>query len=202
MKLILASASPRRAQLLTQAGFAFEVFPAEIDESRLPNESATDLVLRLAEAKARGVAAQFTAPAGSSQDDTIVLGADTIVELDGDVLGKPASAEDARIMLRRLSGRTHRVLTGVCIVSVRSGRSRCEVESTEVRFAALRTEEIDWYVETGEPLDKAGAYAIQRLGARFIEGIAGCYFNVVGLPIRCVYRMLLEFGFRTGSQGV
>jgi septum formation protein len=200
MKIILASASPRRAQLLSQAGLPFVALPADVDESRLPGELAAATALRLAEAKARAAVLQLAAPRRRVQEETqeeeIVIGADTIVELDGDALGKPGSAEAARAMLRRLSGRSHRVITGVAVIGMRGGHSKCAAETTEVNFAALSTEEIKWYVETGEPLDKAGGYAIQGLGCRFVERIEGCYFNVVGLPLRRVYRMLQESGWR------
>jgi septum formation protein len=200
MKIILASASPRRAQLLSQAGLSFVARPADVDESRLSGEPASVMALRLAEAKARATMLQLAAPSRQvqqgAQEETIVIGADTIVELDGDALGKPASAEAARAMLRRLSGKSHRVITGVAAIGMSEGRSRCEVETTEVHFAPLSAEEINWYVATGEPLDKAGGYAIQGLGSRFVERIEGCYFNVVGLPLRRVYRMLQELGWR------
>jgi septum formation protein len=200
MKIILASASPRRAQLLSQAGLPFVALPADVDESRLSGELAAATALRLAEAKARAAVLQLAAPRRRVQEETqeeeIVIGADTIVELDGDALGKPGSAEAARAMLRRLSGRSHRVITGVAVIGMRGGHSKCAAETTEVHFAALSTEEIKWYVETGEPLDKAGGYAIQGLGCRFVERIEGCYFNVVGLPLRRVYRMLQESGWR------
>jgi septum formation protein len=204
MKIILASASPRRAQLLSQAGLPFVALPADVDESRLSGELAAATALRLAEAKARAAVLQLAAPRRRVREQTpedtreepIVIGADTIVELDGDALGKPGSAEAARAMLRRLSGRSHRVITGVAVIGMRGGHSKCAAETTEVHFAALSTEEIKWYVETGEPLDKAGGYAIQGLGCRFVERIEGCYFNVVGLPLRRVYRMLQESGWR------
>ncbi len=178
--------------------------PADVDESRLPGEPAAATALRLAEAKARAAVLQLAArphrvqeqAQEDTQEEQIVLGADTIVELDGDALGKPASAAAANAMLRRLSGRSHRVITGVAVIGMRDGRSKCEAETTEVHFAALSAEEINWYVETGEPLDKAGGYGIQGLGCRFVERIEGCYFNVVGLPLWRVYRMLQELGWR------
>ncbi len=190
--------------------------PADVDESRLPGETAAATALRLAEAKARAAVLQLAARRRrvreqtqedtheethedtheETQEEQIVIGADTIVELDGDALGKPGSAEAARAMLRRLSGRSHRVITGVAVIGMRDGHSKCEAETTEVHFAALSAEEIKWYVETGEPLDKAGGYGIQGLGCRFVERIEGCYFNVVGLPLRRVYRMLQELGWR------
>jgi septum formation protein len=200
MKVILASASPRRARILSDAGIPFDVVATEIDESRHPGEPVAAMVLRLAEAKARAAIAQRAAQARPSQDlaqeTTFFIGADTIVELDGDALGKPASAEAGRAMLARLSGRSHRVMTGVAIVRMPDGRVQCEIETTDVHFAALDQQEIDSYVGTGEPLDKAGGYAIQGLGGRFIERIEGCYFNVVGLPLSRVCRILKELGWR------
>ncbi|HEY1866640.1 MAG TPA: Maf family protein [Candidatus Acidoferrales bacterium] len=203
MKLILASSSPRRARILSDAGIPFDVVATEIDESRHPGEPVAAMALRLAEAKARAAIAQRAAQARPSQElarapqeTTFFIGADTIVELDGDPLGKPASAEAARAMLGRLIGRSHRVMTGVAIVRMPGGHAQCEVETTDVRLAALNQQEIDSYVGTGEPLDKAGAYAIQGLGGRFIERVEGCYFNVVGLPLSRVCRILKELGWR------
>jgi septum formation protein len=188
--LILASASPRRAELLRSAGIEFRVHAAEIAETRRAMESPRHFVMRLAGEKAAAVAALET-------DDLYVLGADTIVVVDQHVLGKPANDGDARRMLRLLAGRTHAVITGVCL----RGRDSAGVifndvrlESTEVRFEALSDREIDGYVATGEPLDKAGAYAIQGRASRWISGIKGDYCNVVGLPVALVYRMLREHG--------
>ena len=197
MKFILASASPRRARILTDAGISFDVCAPKIDESRQPGEQVTAMALRVAKAKARAAIEQLalTQPA---DPPTIFIGADTIVELDGDALGKPVSAEAARAMLRRLSGRGHRVMTGVAILRMPDGRTECEVETTDVRITELEPREIEWYVATGEPLDKAGGYAIQGLGGRFIERIEGCYFNVVGLPLNRVCRILKELGWRPG----
>jgi septum formation protein len=195
VKLILASASPRRARILADAGIPFDVCLPKIDESRLPGELVAAMALRLAEAKTRAAIGQLalTRPADTP---TIFIGADTIVELDGDALGKPGSAEAARAMLRRLSGRSHSVITGVAIVRVPDGRAKCEVETTDVRIAVLDPQEIEWCVATGECLDKAGGYAIQGLGGNFIERIEGCYFNVVGLPLNRVCRILKELGWR------
>jgi nucleoside triphosphate pyrophosphatase len=191
MKLVLASASPRRAQVLSDAGIRFETLTTQVDETRLPGESVDTMVCRLAEAKALAAAARF----GALQEPVIVIGADTAVELAGEVLGKPGSAEIARHMLERLSGKTHRVLTGLAILRLPDGLARFEVECTQVRFAPLTGEEIMQYVATGEPLDKAGAYGIQGVGGRFVEGIEGCYFNVVGLPLARVYRLLKSLGW-------
>jgi septum formation protein len=184
MRLILASASPRRAELLRAAGIPFEVSAVEIDERFHSGESPEKAVARLAESKA-------VAGAGS-QRDVIVLGADTTVVVAEEALGKPANAADAARMLRLLSGRTHEVLTGVCVRS--NDRTLVHVERTLVRVAQLSEEDIAWYIQSGEPADKAGAYAIQGLGSRFIESIDGSYSNVVGLPISSVYRALKDLG--------
>ena len=173
---VLASASPRRAELLRAAGFTFDVVVADVDETVHPGESADAYVRRVAAAKARAVTARVPGRR--------VLAADTTVVVDGEILGKPVDAAEAARMLRRLSGRTHQVLTGVCLDGA------CEVESSDVEFVPLSGEEIAWYVASGEPMDKAGAYAIQGLAARFISGIRGSYSNVVGLPIARVYAML------------
>jgi septum formation protein len=190
-RLVLASASPRRRELLTQAGFEFDVQPADIPEEVLPGEDPIAYVTRLAREKAEAVFARVTAlGAGASGADggLRVLGADTTVTLDNHILGKPESAEDAARMLRLLSGRTHRVITGVAVVT--AGRTEVAAEVTAVQFLSLSEAEIAAYVATGEPNDKAGAYAIQGLAARWIPRIEGCYFNVVGLPISLVSTML------------
>jgi septum formation protein len=184
MRLVLASASPRRAELLRAAGIPFEVSTVEIDERFHSGESPENAVVRLAQSKAVAVAA--------TQKDAIVLGADTTVVVGDEALGKPANPADAARMLRLLSGRTHEVLTGVCVCG--KDRTLVHVERTLVRVAHLTDEDIAWYVQTEEPTDKAGAYAIQGLGSRFIEGIDGSYSNVVGLPISSVYRALKDLG--------
>ncbi|HLE36306.1 MAG TPA: Maf family protein [Candidatus Acidoferrales bacterium] len=189
MKLILASSSPRRAEVLADAGFTFEVVAARVDESRRAGEQAEAYVRRLAEAKARAVAGGVSPPA-------IVIAADTVVVMDGEVLGKPASAEDAGRMLRRLSGRTHQVLTGLAVLKIPGGAARVEIETTRVTFAPLTEAEIEAYVASGEPLDKAGAYAIQGRGGRLVARVEGCYFNVVGLPLARLYRILREMGWK------
>ena len=176
--VVLASGSPRRAELLRAAGIEFEVIVADIDERVHPGEAPAAYVARLAAEKARAVAGQA---AGRP-----VLAADTAVVVDHDILGKPIDAADARRMLRRLSGRAHQVMTGVCVDGV------TRVETTTVEFASLSDAEIDWYVASGEPMDKAGAYAIQGLASRFVTRIAGSYSNVVGLPIAPVYAILTE----------
>lgn len=191
MKLILASASPRRAEILRDAGIPFETVSTNVDESRRANEPPEEFVRRLAEAKARAVAARLSANAGAA----IVIGADTQVVVNGLLLGKPASAEDARGMLLRLSGRTHSVLTGLAAIRLPDGALRIAQEITQVTFAPLSEEEIAAYVASGEPVDKAGAYAIQGRGGRFVTRVEGCYFNVVGLPLARLYRILRELGW-------
>jgi nucleoside triphosphate pyrophosphatase len=199
MKIILASASPPRAEILSNAGIPFDVMTTQIDEFRRSDETVADMVLRLARAKLGAAMAQLGTKSKTRQqpiqETIIVIAADTAVELDGEAFGKPGSGLEARQMLERLSGRSHRVLTGIALARLPDGLSRYEVAATEVRFSALEIAEIDRYVATGEPLDKAGAYAAQGAGGRFIERIAGCYFNVVGLPLSRVYQILKEFGW-------
>lgn len=189
MKLILASASSRRAEILRDADIAFEALPTQVDESRRQDEPPTELVVRLAEAKAWSAAIRSSPPA-------LVVGADTEVVADGLVLGKPASAEEARAALRRLSGRTHEVITGLAVVRLPDGVMRRAHEVTRVTFASLSKEEIREYVASREPFDKAGAYAIQGRGGRFVTRVEGCYFNVVGLPLARLYSMLKELGWK------
>lgn len=219
--LVLASASPRRRELLAQAGFTFEVIPADVSELRKPGEDPIRFVTRLAREKAEAVLA-----ARPATPDTIVLGADTIVVVNEEILGKPQDAADAARMLRLLSGQTHQVITGLCLTRRRErhsifgnsmdsedslgvafplrkatrtavGRSapipkmlQCAAEVTFVRFLTLSDQEIEDYVATGEPLDKAGAYAIQGRAGRWVPRIHGCYFNVVGLPLALVSSMI------------
>ncbi|HVH59061.1 MAG TPA: Maf family protein [Candidatus Sulfotelmatobacter sp.] len=189
MKLILASASPRRAEVLRDAGYHFTVLSSAIDETPYPDESPQDLVLRLAQTKADLAAARAVGPA-------ILIAADTEVVLDGHIFGKPRSSDDARSMLEKLSGRLHTVLTGVALVRLPDVERRSFVESTLVQFAPLSDEEIGRYLATGEPHDKAGAYAIQGYAARYIPRIEGCYFNVVGLPVARLQHALSELGWR------
>jgi len=184
MRLTLASASPRRAELLRAAGIEFDVLPVDIDERFLPNERPEKAVARLAEAKA--------AAAAAGRPNDVVLGADTTVVVRERALAKPVDAEEAMRMLRLLSGRTHEVLTGVCLSH--QGRRLARVESTRVRMAEMGESEIAWYVASGEPFDKAGGYAVQGLASRFVEAIEGSYSNVVGLPISSVYALLKELG--------
>jgi len=182
--LVLASQSPRRQEILTQAGLRFSVRPAGIEECRQPHEFPHQYVLRLAREKALAV---------DATPEEFVLAADTTVVVDGDCLEKPQSPEDAAAMLRLLNNRDHFVLTGVCL---RHGSELLtHVESTLVRFGELSDLEIQSYAACGEPMDKAGAYAIQGLASKFIRRIEGCYFNVVGLPIAKVYEMLKTAGY-------
>lgn len=181
-KLILASGSPRRAEILRTVGWPFEKLVVDIDESRRAGEDAATYVERVARAKAE--AAALRAP-GST-----VLGADTVVVIENEILGKPLADQDARRMLHLLQGRWHQVLTGVALISCETDWSRVAHEVTEVRFATMTEVEIGWYVATGEPMDKAGAYAIQGQGARFIKEVRGDYSNIVGLPVRLLYELV------------
>ena len=180
MRLVLASRSPRRADLLTRAGYEFEIAPADIEERLLDGETPAAHVRRLAGDKAARVA--------RDHPESIVLGADTVVVIDDVMLGKPADDADAAGMLRRLSGRTHEVLTGVALHTTSNHRD--DVASTRVTFRELTAGDIAWYVGSGEPAGKAGAYAIQGRGSRFVTRIDGSYTNVVGLPIALVDRLL------------
>jgi septum formation protein len=184
VRLLLASASPRRAELLASAGFEFDLAPVDIDETPLESESPRDYVARLADAKARSVACR--------NPGTVVLGADTTVVCGGRILGKPAGDADAAAMLRMLSGNWHEVVTGVALYH--NERHVSDIASSAVRFLRLSEAEIAWYVASGEPRDKAGAYAVQGLASRFVDRIEGSYSNVVGLPISSVYRLLNELG--------
>jgi septum formation protein len=188
MKLILASASPRRAEILRGAGISFSVLSSAIDEAPLPGEAAQDLVRRLAAAKGELVAARAVGPA-------IVIAADTVVALESEVLGKPRTSEDARHMLEKLSGRTHTVVTGVALIRLPDVERREFVEITQVHFASIENDEILRYLASGEPFDKAGSYAIQGRAGRYIPRIDGCYFNVVGLPLARLCKELSELGW-------
>ncbi len=179
-KLVLASSSPRRKELLDAAGWPYEAIVAGIDESLKPNEEPAAYVQRLARSKAEAVAAQL--------QSGLVLGADTTVVVENQILGQPADDDDARRMLNLLKGKWHEVLTGVAAVRV-LGETTVDYETTRVRFAEMTTEEIDWYIATGEARGKAGAYGIQGAAGLFIEEIQGDYFNIVGLPIRLVYEL-------------
>jgi septum formation protein len=191
-KIILASSSPRRAEVLRDAGIAFEICATQVDEAAHPGEAAHAMVARLAEAKARAAAEQV----GATKDACIVVGADTAVELDGEIFGKPRDAAGAREMLAALAGRTHHVLTGIFLVRLPDGATRSAVETTAVTFAPLEGGEIEAYAATGEPMDKAGAYAIQGIAGGFISRIEGCYFNVVGLPLARLHALLRDLGWQ------
>jgi septum formation protein len=184
LQLVLASASPRRQELLAGLGLPLVVRPASVDETPRPGEGAAALVERLAGEKA----------AVDARPGELVLGADTVVCLDGDILGKPRDDVEATEMLGRLAGREHEVLTGVALVDGGSRRTARTVERTKVHFAAMSRREIDWYVASGEPRDKAGAYAVQGRAAVFVTAVLGNYSNVVGLPLPAVYRLGRELG--------
>lgn len=193
-KIILASASPRRQQLLANLGVPFNIFPANIEEEIFPSEKPRDAVRRIAEAKARAVAKSFA--------EGLIIAADTAVVLAGEFLGKPSSPGEANEMLQRLSGRSHQVITAVCLYDVKSAATIVDEEETRVYFRTLTREEIESYVKTGEPMDKAGAYGIQDRGALLVEKIEGCYFNVVGLPLGRLYLMLKGYGINLLEVGV
>ena len=186
--LILASASPRRRALLAPTGLSFEVQPAGIPEHVLPGEDPRSMVERLAEAKARAVAEL-------SEPQVVVLGSDTAVVLDGDILGKPRDPEHALALLRRLTGRIHQVLTGVALVTERGARAHVLSVESRVRMRPASEEELRAYVATGEGLDKAGAYALQGGGRRFVESVEGSESNVIGLPLDETCALLRELGF-------
>lgn len=190
-KLILASGSPRRAEILTSVGWEFTKDVADIDESELPDETPENYVRRLAREKAEAVAQRY--------DQAIILGADTTVVIDGQIIGKPVDLDDARRMIKLLAGNWHEVLTGVAVVTVESRKSKVEdrkvlvgLQRTRVKFAEMSDEEIEFLVQFGEPLDKAGAYAVQAQAALFIEKIEGDYWNVVGLPVSLVYELIMK----------
>ena len=187
-KIILASGSPRRAEILSSVGWEFTKDVPDIDESELPGETPEAYVQRLAKTKGKTVAARHSGET--------VLAADTTVVIDGAIIGKPIDLADARRMLKLLSGRRHDVLTGVALV--KNGTAQVAMQRTGVKFAELTDAEINFLAEMGDPLDKAGAYAVQTQAALFIEGIEGDYWNVVGLPINLVYELLKKAGFDTG----
>ena len=182
--LILASKSPRRRYLLEQAGIEFSVIPSSFDENSVKLSSPDSYVRQLAESKAGDISEQYP--------DSWVIGADTIVLIDGTILGKPGSRAEARTMLKILSGKTHQVLTGYCICCRRIGRLFSEAVKTQVRFKKLTEKEIDWYINSGEPFDKAGAYGIQGIGMFLVRRINGSYTNVVGLPVCEIVEYLIK----------
>jgi septum formation protein len=183
-KIILASQSPRRRYLLERAGLKFKVVPSAIDEASVVRSDPAEYVRALAEAKAGDIAARYP--------ESWVIGADTVVVVAGHVLGKPASQAEAADMLRRLSGRTHQVLTGWCVCRRAAGLLHADTVSTDVVFKELSADEIRWYIQTGEPFDKAGAYAIQGIGTFLVRRISGSYTNVVGLPVCEVLEFLIR----------
>jgi len=186
-RIILASASPRRAELLRQIRVEFELLPSKVEERPHPDEAPADYIIRIARAKVIAVARQ--------REAGLVIGADTVVVLDGHLIGKPEDEADARRLLRRLAGRWHAVMTGVALIDLETRREVADYDKTLVKFAQLTDTEIEWYANTGEPMDKAGAYGIQGLGGLFIDEIAGNYYNVVGLPIPLVYRLARRLGY-------
>jgi septum formation protein len=196
MKLILASCSPRRAEVLRNAGFVFEVRPSDVDETRHPHETAEDYVRRVAQAKGHAVAD----PARAAGERAIVIAADTIVLADGQILGKPKDAEDARRMLRLLSDKTHEVLTALCVISIPAAKESLHVEKTRVEFLKMSEEKIESYIQAGEPFDKAGAYGIQGIAGRFATRIEGCYFNVLGLPLSRLWTTLQALGWKEDGR--
>jgi septum formation protein len=190
LRLVLASASPRRRDLLAQAGLVFTMVSPDVDESIRSGETPTDYVIRLAEEKARVV----------WEPGAVVIGADTVVVIDGEIIGKPADHRAARGMLGQLSGRRHLVHTGVAVIDA-VGEVQVERETTLVTMAVLSENDIQRYVATGEPLDKAGAYALQGIGGLFIEGVEGSVSNVVGLPLTVAFRLLRKAGIDTWESG-
>ena len=182
-KLVLASKSPRRGEILRAVGWEFEAVAANIDETRMESEDAVNYVKRLAQTKAETVVRK-------SSNNVLVLGADTVVVIDGEILGQPRDDHDARRMLKLLSGKGHEVLTGIALMRAgQTSQALIDHQTTRVHFVEMSSDEIDWYVSTREPNGKAGAYAIQGRGALFIGEIQGDYFNVVGLPLRLVYEL-------------
>jgi septum formation protein len=191
MKITLASASPRRADILRHAGIPFVACAVAFDETRHPGELRADYVRRLALGKARAAAARYTSPG-----DCLFIGADTIVAAGEEILGKPKSEAEARRMLRLLSGAVHEVHTGLALVRRPGAMEGIIDETTRVTFAPLSDEDIDRYIASGEPFDKAGAYAIQGIAGRYITRIDGCYWNVVGLPLARLWSLLRDFGYK------
>ena len=185
--IILASSSPRRAALLKQIGIEFELAPSQVGEHPHPDEAPADYIIRIARAKVIAVA--------RTREAGLVIGADTVVVLEGRMLGKPEDKADAQRMLRHLAGKWHAVMTGVALYDVATRREAADYDKTLVKFAPLTDREIEWYTRTGEPMDKAGAYGIQELGGLFVDEIAGNYYNVVGLPLPLVYRLARQLGY-------
>jgi septum formation protein len=188
VKLILASSSPRRAQILRDAGFDFTIKPANVDESLAPGEAVEAYVARIAQAKAHAVAGRALADGTPA----IVIAADTVVLAGKQILPKPKDADDARRMLRLLNATTHEVLTGLFVIRAYDGISFAHLERTRVEFTRISDLDIDAYIQTKEPFDKAGAYGIQGIGGRFVRKVDGCYFNVMGLPLSRLWEILRQ----------
>jgi septum formation protein len=186
LKIVLASTSPRRISLLRQTGMCFVVV-APVDDEDSVNPDPKERVMENALAKARSVLGDV--------EEGLVVGADTVVYIDEKILGKPSSEDEARMMMATLSGRVHTVFTGLALIDAESRREEVSCEETRVRMMELSDEEISRYVETGEPMGKAGAYAVQGLGAVFVEGVAGCFHNVVGLPLSLLWKMMRSMGY-------
>lgn len=198
MKFILASKSPRRREILSNLGLEFEVVTSEADETYEEGSAPSDVVMLLSAKKATAVRDRLVSE-GVDLRDTVIIAADTVVSAGGEILGKPTDKEDAERMLRILSGDTHSVLSGVTVMY--NGASASAYEETFVKFSAMTEKEIKWYAESGEPNDKAGAYAIQGYASMWIDGIDGCYFNVVGLPVACLKRLLQRvFGIKLSEH--
>jgi septum formation protein len=191
MKLILASRSPRRAEILRNAGFVFDVHPTHTDETRRPDEAAEDYVRRIAQAKAHAAHEQLRA----TDEQAIVIAADTVVLAEGQILTKPQDAGDARRMLRMMSGKSHELLTGLAVLRLPDGAETLHIEKTRVDLLPISDEETESYLRTGESFDKAGAYGIQGVAGRFVARIEGCYFNVMGLPLSRVWREIRALGW-------
>ncbi len=190
--VLLASASPRRAEILRNAGIEFTVYASDVDETRHDGEMADTYVSRVAAAKAEKAAAHLQRTGG----DAVVIAADTVVVAGNEILGKPKDAADAKRMLRLLSGQSHEVRTGLAIIADPTEVPGVQVVTTRVNFAKMSDAEIDEYVSTGEPFDKAGAYGIQGIGGKFVTGVGGCYFNVMGLPLSRVWAALVAIEAR------
>lgn len=198
MKFILASKSPRRKEILQNLGLDFEIITSEADESYEKGMTPSDVVMTLSARKAAAVK-DLLESEGRDLSDTVIIAADTVVSAHGEILGKPIDKEDSERMLHMLEGSAHSVLSGITVVY--GGNSASSFEETIVRFAPMTEKEINWYAESGEPDDKAGAYAIQGYASMWVEGIDGCYFNVVGLPVSCLRKLLWRvFGIRLSDH--
>lgn len=198
MKFILASKSPRRKEILENLGLDFEIITSEADESYADGTDPSEVVMMLSAKKAAAVKNKLLSE-GLDLSDTVIIAADTVVSASGEILGKPRDREDARHMIAMLRGKTHSVLSGITVIYGDSSAS--SFEETFVRFSEMSEKEIDWYVQSGEPDDKAGAYAIQGYASMWVEEIEGCYFNVVGLPVACLRKLLMKvFGIKLSDH--